>query len=152
MLQVNEKYCSNCKSLKEKNEFNKCNAGRDGLQIFCKQCHRVINKRNMQIKRASGTYIPFEIAHPEKILFSKKAKAANSVAKKYGLPGKLSWRDIKKLFATYDKCLSCGSKEKLSLDHVKPFRLGGFNIYSNLQVLCFSCNASKNAHEIDYRK
>jgi len=42
------------------------------------------------------------------------------------------------------KCRNCGATKKLTIDHITPLSLGGDNLPSNLQVLCNSCNASKN--------
>lgn len=42
-------------------------------------------------------------------------------------------------------CVSCGSDEDLTLDHIYPWSLGGKDNEGNLRVLCRSCNASKGA-------
>jgi hypothetical protein len=42
-------------------------------------------------------------------------------------------------------CLHCGTPERLSLDHIRPFSLGGRDTYDNLQTLCGPCNSSKGA-------
>lgn len=49
-------------------------------------------------------------------------------------------------------CLKCGSKYKLSLDHIIPICKGGENCITNLQPLCKNCNSSKGSKIIDYRK
>lgn len=49
------------------------------------------------------------------------------------------------------QCLGCGRKTKLEVDHVVPLTHGGSNDITNLQPLCRSCNASKNAKDTDYR-
>ncbi len=41
------------------------------------------------------------------------------------------------------RCASCGSSERLEIDHIKPVSLGGDDSASNLQLLCFSCNRKK---------
>lgn len=51
-----------------------------------------------------------------------------------------------------NKCVRCGSSEKLSVDHVKPLVMGGANDISNIQPLCLPCNVRKNARYVDYRK
>lgn len=50
------------------------------------------------------------------------------------------------------KCLLCGSREDLTLDHIVPKSKGGKLIYNNLQTLCKQCNASKGQRKSDLRK
>ena len=40
-------------------------------------------------------------------------------------------------------CANCGSMRDLTRDHIIPLAAGGTNEESNLQVLCRSCNSSK---------
>lgn len=51
-----------------------------------------------------------------------------------------------------NRCLRCGKKRPLSKDHVIPVLLGGSNDISNIQPLCRSCNSSKGASIVDYRR
>lgn len=44
------------------------------------------------------------------------------------------------------RCVRCGSKDHLSLDHIYPWSLGGKDEESNLQTLCRSCNSKKGAN------
>lgn len=57
--------------------------------------------------------------------------------------------------AVYDRdgrrCLACGNRSKLTLDHIVPQVLGGTNDFLNLQTLCERCNRAKGAQVIDYR-
>lgn len=41
------------------------------------------------------------------------------------------------------KCELCGSVEKLEIDHIVPFALGGNTSIDNLRVLCKSCNLKR---------
>ncbi len=65
------------------------------------------------------------------------------------------WRDLRLvILRKYDRCLCCGSKNNLSVDHILPVSLYPQHAFSenNLQVLCTSCNSSKgNRNILDYR-
>lgn len=50
-----------------------------------------------------------------------------------------------------NRCLKCGKEGKMSVDHVVPLSKGGSNWITNIQPLCFPCNASKHTETIDYR-
>lgn len=49
------------------------------------------------------------------------------------------------------KCLCCGSRKKLTIDHVVPISQGGTDDIENLQLLCRSCNSRKGTDTTDYR-
>lgn len=40
-------------------------------------------------------------------------------------------------------CCHCGTRSRLSLDHIFPYSKGGAATYENLQTLCVSCNSRK---------
>ena len=45
------------------------------------------------------------------------------------------------------KCLRCGGKERLHVDHIVPVSKGGTSEDHNLQILCVKCNSAKgNRH------
>lgn len=50
-----------------------------------------------------------------------------------------------------NKCLKCGCKNNLQLDHIIPISKGGLNRISNLQTLCNRCNSTKRDTYKDYR-
>lgn len=50
------------------------------------------------------------------------------------------------------KCLKCGNKDSLSIDHIISLAKGGDNSIENLQTLCSKCNSSKGDSIKDYRK
>jgi hypothetical protein len=50
-----------------------------------------------------------------------------------------------------DKCVDCGSTEKLELDHVLPISRGGKSELSNLAVRCRSCNRRKRSRDAKER-
>ena len=53
------------------------------------------------------------------------------------------------------RCLMCGCRENLTVDHVKPRSRGGSDSIYNLQTLCGPCNqekGNKHLYELDMRK
>ncbi len=42
-------------------------------------------------------------------------------------------------------CVTCGSTDRLTLDHIKPFSHGGSDEPDNLQTMCLPCNSRKGA-------
>lgn len=49
------------------------------------------------------------------------------------------------------KCRKCGSRDKLSVDYIFPFSLGGLTVRENLQCLCRSCNSKKGNRQKELR-
>jgi 5-methylcytosine-specific restriction endonuclease McrA len=49
------------------------------------------------------------------------------------------------------KCLACGKKKVLTIDHIIPLSLGGKNEIDNYQTLCRKCNMAKGNRIRDYR-
>lgn len=43
------------------------------------------------------------------------------------------------------RCVGCGTSERLSLDHIHPWSLGGSDDPTNLQTMCVPCNSRKGA-------
>ena len=67
------------------------------------------------------------------------------------------WKELRRrVFAKYGKkCLACGSKEKITVDHIQPkSKYPELALeFDNLQPLCWPCNKKKSFHtEVDYRK
>jgi hypothetical protein len=66
--------------------------------------------------------------------------------------GKMNMRTIfddeKIKLQTGQTCNYCGSKEKLSLDHIFPQRFGGQDNAENLVYACRTCNSSKGKKDL----
>lgn len=67
------------------------------------------------------------------------AMKVNQLAVRYGVPGKLDWRDL-----IYGDCAYCGTPCQ-SWDHVMPMSRGGANTLDNLVPCCWPCNTWKRA-------
>lgn len=52
-------------------------------------------------------------------------------------------RELRRLYAS--PCVLCGTRERITADHIVPIALGGRHSIGNLQPLCLSCNSSKGA-------
>jgi hypothetical protein len=67
---------------------------------------------------------------------------ANRKAKRLGVPGKLTTKQIRALFALQNnRCACCGKPCKLTIDHVIPFSDPACtNTIENTQGLCLHCN------------
>lgn len=46
------------------------------------------------------------------------------------------------------QCAECGSRLKLCIDHIWPWRLGGSNHILNLRCICKTCNLKKSMNVI----
>ena len=86
-------------------------------------------------------YIESIANDPEQIYYEKE-------------PERAEWDQLreqrnKELTKRYKKqCRYCGSRKKLTIDHIKPLALGGSNELSNLQYLCSRCNSKKGSRFI----
>jgi 5-methylcytosine-specific restriction endonuclease McrA len=76
----------------------------------------------------------------------RRAKAAGYSGEHFT---ETEWLEL--LEACSGRCLSCGTMEDLSADHVVPLCLGGANTITNIQVLCCECNNLKGAAVVDFR-
>ena len=82
-----------------------------------------------------------------------RATASHRRSLKRGAKGSHTGEERELLFKLSNyKCLSCGTKENLEIDHIRPLSKGGRDDIINLQVLCKSCNCVKhNSNSTDYR-
>jgi 5-methylcytosine-specific restriction endonuclease McrA len=87
-------------------------------------------------------------AHPE----MKRAQRIIRRTRERGNGGKYVVADWLALCDAWgNKCLRCGTTERLTCDHIIPVSLGGTSNLSNLQLLCMPCNNKKKLRTTDYR-
>ena len=73
-------------------------------------------------------------------------------AKRLGLTDHFTGGEWDALCSTFEnKCVACGSPERITPDHVIPLSRKGDNTIDNLQPLCWKCNNAKRTNTIDYR-
>lgn len=73
----------------------------------------------------------------------KRTKPDGSVVmvlKKLNVPEALKWQVFERDNFT---CQECGTRLRLTVDHIHPELLGGEATLDNLQTLCKSCNSRK---------
>ena len=90
----------------------------------------------------------YTTAHPEKVVQFSHARRAR-VRAASGKFTSREWMALKD--ACGHICLCCGTKNKLTADHVIPLARGGSNDISNIQPLCKTCNFKKHLATTDYR-
>jgi len=76
-------------------------------------------------------------------------RARNQRRKALKLGATVGQVDEQRVFeACGNRCVYCGSTEKLTLDHVIALSKGGAHAESNLVAACLSCNCSKGARPV----
>jgi 5-methylcytosine-specific restriction endonuclease McrA len=50
-------------------------------------------------------------------------------------------KELKRIYLS--KCVSCGTHDRMSIDHIIPLARGGRHSIGNLQPMCTPCNSSK---------
>lgn len=55
------------------------------------------------------------------------------------------WTRLRAKVLAVGRCAWCGSRERLTVDHITPLSAGGTNGRANLQCLCSPCNRAKGS-------
>lgn len=164
-LPVTEKRCSGCRLTLPASGFTVARREPDGLQTYCKQCRReyqIANKdrevqRVVEWQRANMDKVRAKqerwfLKNPDGARQLSRASVERRRARKSAAGGTFTPEQWLALCAKYDnRCLACGHKVALTVDHVVPIVLGGNNDIENLQPLCQSCNSKKGRRTLDYR-
>ena len=82
-------------------------------------------------------------AHPELYAAVCRSNACNRRAKAAGVLGRITGADVAALWNRQPVCLHCGKGR--GVDHIVELSRGGPNTIDNLQNLCQTCNALKQA-------
>lgn len=81
-------------------------------------------------------------SHKEELrLHAQRVRAKRRMANGSHTVGE--WLSVKAKYK--NRCAACGSKERITKDHIIPLARGGTDFSYNLQPLCFPCNARKRA-------
>jgi 5-methylcytosine-specific restriction endonuclease McrA len=118
----------------------------DKLRVY-KSRHRRSHLEEVRAQQRRWTR-----SNPEKVQASRHRRRS----RERGNGGSFTAREWEQLKARYGNvCLRCGRGEpevQLTPDHVVALAAGGSNYIDNIQPLCRSCNSSKGAKHIDYRR
>jgi hypothetical protein len=94
-----------------------------------------------KFKRDTGVAVPNLTAGTVPPVTPKQTRAALATDQD------LRWR----IFQRDDyRCLACGTKTDLTVDHIVPVIHGGTNVESNVQTLCRPCNSEKGTTTVSY--
>lgn len=82
--------------------------------------------------------------------YSQKARRRRAM--RHNAPGSHTAEEFAALCDKYgSRCLRCGEKRELTVDHVIPLSQGGGDDIANIQPLCDPCNKAKATKSTDYR-
>jgi len=150
-MSIITKKCYRCKQRKTIDQFGKYKRSKDGLRWCCKVCQRERDRNFYRIhsKERIERLRWYYASRPD----VKAAKNHRRRTRKVGNGGSFTAIEWHELCKKYDnRCLACGRDDvTLTVDHVVPLVHGGSNDISNIQPLCFPCNAHKHTAIIDYR-
>lgn len=157
-VSISEKKCSVCKNIKSVQEFYTEKYSLDKLRSHCISCdlerqqkyrfkHRkprvlkdpeLIRQNRRKIKNRYKKSVKGKLANT--IAFHRRKANLKAVESQNYTPTQVLER-----FAKFgNKCVYCGRKEKVSIDHFIPVSKGGADKIENIVPACIFCNSSKN--------
>jgi hypothetical protein len=79
-----DRLCPMCMATKPKDQFGRCASRKDGLRVWCKQCHNAANKawRANSPEKAASAVKAWEMRNPDRV----KAKRDKSNARMWAMP------------------------------------------------------------------
>lgn len=142
-------FCVLCKQEKTKSEFNSDISRISGLSNKCKSCSSKVNAKYREENRINILKQQKQARKINPTRYHNYKVKRKRVINKYKKIEEWQWEVLK--YLAKDKCLKCGEKKKLTLDHVVPLSKNGEHSIQNVQPLCKNCNSSKNVKIEDYR-
>lgn len=133
------KRCGSCKQELPIEAFGNRAVSSDGLHYWCKSC---VAERNREWRESNP-----EIWRPKHR--ERQNRRLRRISENGGDLNDYEWERI---LRRYDhRCVACGRKGDITMDHIVPIAKGGRHSAENMQPLCRSCNSSKGSSIIDYR-
>lgn len=173
------KACSRCQQMLPLTFYFKHPTNRDGLQSWCKECHRIRKianrENNRELYRAASRRrysanpeagrqraLEYRLQNPEKVkeMFKRWSTENPEKARERGARrrarieknGIFKILDKEKKRLVSGPCFYCGAKGKMELDHVIPVARGGRHSIGNLVSACQKCNNRKRtAYVMEFR-
>ena len=165
-----EKKCGRCQLVKPLSEFyDKCSYCKDCKNASSKQYHAGNREKILEHKRMKYSENPVPTLQRGKLYYVVnriKVLARCAIHKKENKEQYAQYTRERRFSLDYEfeswqwdalcqhygnKCLRCGSSNKLTADHVVPVAKGGSGGIINIQPLCQPCNSRKHVKTIDYR-
>lgn len=152
---MTSKACTKCGEIKKLTEFYKDSRYRSGHRTQCKACDAIKAKkwkmanserwdsymrswRSQNKEKTTQNLVDWRNQNRKRL---HEQLHRRRVRLQKGSIYVISKKDLKRLYSS--KCVSCGSAERISLDHIIPISRGGRHSIGNLQPMCPSCNSSK---------
>lgn len=149
-----EKECLGCKTLKLFCEFDKCKAGRLGLQTYCRQCknERRQNNQDRDREKLVERAIKWRKENPERVKATTRIhNFKRNKQQRVSDDGTITDEFLRVLYAT-ERCFYCEEitpKNKRTLDHKTPLIRGGAHSADNAVMACRSCNSKKSRRTME---
>jgi len=100
-------------------------------------------RKRIYNKSEKGRKAHLKYRRSEKGKTSLRAQVLKRRARIAKVDGNLSALDIRKVKNHFDRCVYCGEKESLELEHIDPISKGGNNDKWNVVLACRACNMNK---------